>query len=71
MIKYYANFSGENILKYDLNNIPNLLFNNFIEDTNSFSKKIKIFLDSVGLDKFPQKYSMIENFGVEITYGLV
>lgn len=71
MIKYYANFSGENIVKYDLNNIPKLLFKNFIEDTNSFSKKIKIFFDSVGLDKFPQKYSMIENFGVEITYGLV
>jgi hypothetical protein len=71
MLKYYANFTGENILNFDLNNIPKLLFKNLTEDTDIFSKKIKIFLDSFGLDKFHQKYSMLPNFGVEITYGLV
>jgi hypothetical protein len=54
-----------------LNNVSNLLFKKITDDSELLTKKIKIFIDAFGLDKFHQKKSMLSNFGVEVTYQLV
>lgn len=70
-LKTNTRFSGDHIQRFDLNNIYNYLTRTHGELFDNNKRLFRIKMGAFGVDKFKQKRSMSEEFGLEISYILV